>query len=398
MPSHPKCALLLLGLAILSTACEKDPPLSQTKAQIWSGADIPCREAVERSAILNAPQLLRAAEDCASDGEANDSVFLLLAGQVRAMTDMAVLQPQTEVDEMAIGQLYGAIYYNYGGSGSLAMHRDADRFSAIIERLRNWVPSISDGYDPGWNQKLPVDRKRYRLMIDYSLRERVAKLEWYNNLVQEDRYFQAAKERDEILSRNNSRVDAGTDDANRLDELRRITDEINKSNPYEPPPLPRELQQDYTERDPEAQFKQLHIGFDGIDRNDQQLEIYESPSDVLASWLNRTLSPIQLASLLDEIDFHTESLIVLQLPPQGMATGTLYIRDIDYRTNTQGISVSAVISVNDNDCDQPPAVSYPFVVASVPRADFEIQSMSINVTGTGGGCQPPVQAQPTAVE
>ena len=315
------------------------------------------------------------------------------------MTDMAVLQPQTEVDEMAMGQLYGAIYYNYCGSGSLAMHRDANRFSAIIERLRNWVPSISDGYDlRDGTRSCPLIANDTAFMIDYSLRERVARLEWYNNLVQEDRYFEAAKERDEILARNNSRVDAGTDDANRLDELRRITDEINKSNPYEAPPLPWELQQDYTERDPEAQFKQLHVGFDGIDRNDQQLEIYESPSDVLASWLSRTLSPIQLASLLDEIDFHTESLIVLQLPPQGMATGTLYIRDIDYRTNTQGISVSAVISVNDNDCDQPPAVSYPFVVASVPKADFEIQSMSINVTGTGGGCQPPVQAQPTAVE
>ena len=398
MPSRPACASLLLGLALLSTAGENDFPLSQAKARIWSGADIPCRQAVERRAILNAPQLLRAAEDCASAGEANDSVFLLLAGQVRAMTDMGVLQPQTEVDEMAMGQLYSAIYYRYGGSGSLELHRDVDRFSAIVERLRDWVPSVSDGYDPGWNRKSPVDYDRYGLMLDYSLRERVAKLEWYNNLVQEDRFFEAAKERDEILARNNSRVVAGTDDANRLDELRRITDEIDESNPYQAPPLPRELQQDYTERDPEAQFRQLHVGFDGVDRSDQHLEIFESPSDVLASWLSRTLSPIQLASLLDEIDFQTESLIVLQLPPQGVATGTLYIRDIDYRTDTQGISVGAVIGVNDKDCDEPPAVSYPFVVASAPRADFEIQSMSTHVVGTGGGCQPPVHAQPTAAD
>lgn len=398
MPSSFLCASLLLGLVVVAVADEDDPSPVHAQAQLWKGADIPCDEAVEKRDILNGPQFFRAAEDCARNGSTVDSVFLLLAGQVRAMADLSLLQPQTESDEMAMGQLYGAIYYGYGGSGPLEMHRNAESFAAIIEHLRDWDPSLSDGYDPGWDHKQPVDRERYRLMLDYSLRERVAKLEWYNRLVQDDRYFAAAKERDEILARNDSRVVAGTDDANRLDELRRITDAVGESNPYQAPPFPRELQQTYTERDPEAQFTQLHAGFDGVDRDDQHLEIFESASDVRASWLIRTLSPIGFTSLLEEVNFETESLIVFQLPAQRMATGTLYIRDIDYTTRSQGISVSAILGVNDKDCDEPPARSYPFVVASMPRADFEILSMSTHVVGTGGECEPPMHAQPTLLE
>ena len=247
MPSSFGCASLLLGLALVVAACEDDSSLVQADAQFWERADIPCDEAIEKRDILNGPQFFRAAEDCARNGAAMDSVFLLLAGQVRAMSDLSVLRPQTESDEIAMGELYSAIYYGYGGSGSLEMHRDADSFAEIVERLRGWAPSISAGYNPGWDHKSPVDRERYRLMIDYSLRERVAKLEWYNKLVQDDRYFAAAKERDEILARNDSRVVAGTDDAKRLDELRRITDAVGQSNPYRAPPFPKELQPTDTE-------------------------------------------------------------------------------------------------------------------------------------------------------
>ena len=79
-------------------------------------------------------------------------------------------------------------------------------------------------------------------MLDYSLQKRVSKLKWYNTLVQNDQFFEATKELDEILARNDSGVIVGTDDANRVDELRRIMDAIEEANPYRVPPLPEELQ------------------------------------------------------------------------------------------------------------------------------------------------------------
>ena len=71
--------------------------------------------------------MFEGAEACAGVEASDDAVFLLLAGQVRALTDMSLLTPDSDADQAAAAELYGALYYKYGGSGPDELFRDADQ-------------------------------------------------------------------------------------------------------------------------------------------------------------------------------------------------------------------------------------------------------------------------------
>lgn len=380
----PVALLLSIGVcpasaAVEEAAQERSPSVSP------DGTNIACRRAIERSTSLNGGQLFEAAEACAEGGEADDAVFLMLAGQVRALTDMSLLTPDSEGDEAAAGQLYGTLFYKYGGPGPDELFRDADRTTAMLARLRNWRPVFSESYTPGWGYKGPVASERYELMVDHSIRSRLAELRSYGNLLENDRYYAIHRERHELLARNNYQITQGTDDANRIAELQQLLDSISDSIARVPEPLlPQELQPDYAPN-PNAEFEQLHAGFNGIEG--PGLVIFDSRTDALGSWLSRAVSADDLETLLNQVDFAREHLVVLLFVPTVTATGKLYIRDIAYRSGQRNISVSGVMGVNEEGCEELKALSHPFVIASTPRPSFEVESQSSDFATVPDGCR-----------
>ena len=380
--------VLLLGIGAWPVSAAPDEHERPT-SRLWDATDISCRRAIEQSTSLNGPQLFRAAEACARDEQSDDTVFLLLAGQVRALTDMSLLAPRSEPDEDAAAELYGALYYKYGGSGPDELFRNADRATAMFERLRTWQPAFSESYTPGWRYKPPVESDRYHLMVDYSIRSRLAKLETYKNLIEDDRYYAVHRERQEILDRNDNRIVADTDDADRIGELDQIAATIARSIPRVPePPLPKELRPDYGPN-PNAQFEQLHAGFNGIEKG-RGFDVFDSRADALGSWLSGVMSTGDLQDLLEQVDFEQQSVVVMRFSPADSANGKLYIRDIEYRARRQSMSVSGVVGVNEEDCEEPKARSYPFVIAATPKPTFEVRTQSTFVSAVPEGCRPSV--------
>ena len=235
--------VLLLGVNVSSvTFADEETGLEQPISQPGAGTDEPCRRAIEQSALLNGGELFEAAEACARVEEADDAVFLMLVGQVRALTDMSLLEPASVADQTTVGELYGALYYKYGGSGPDELFRNAVRATAMFERLGTWRPDFSEHYSPGWRYRSPSGGDVYQLMADHSMDVRLAKLERYRNLLEDDRYYAVHRERQELLARNNNRIVAGTDDADRIGELDELADAISGSIPLVPvPEPPREL-------------------------------------------------------------------------------------------------------------------------------------------------------------
>ena len=233
--------LFCMGVGVVSFA-DEESGLEQPSPQLGAHADEPCQQAIEQSALLNGGELFEAAEACARLKAADDAVFLMLAGQVRALTDMVLLEPASEAGQSTVGELYGALYYRYGGSGPDELLRDAVRATAMFERLRKWRPDFSERYSPGWLYQGPVDGDVYQLMADYNMDVRLAKLERFRNLLEDDGYYAAHRERDELLARNNNRVVAGTEDGDRIRELGELANAISRSIPFVPEPdPPREL-------------------------------------------------------------------------------------------------------------------------------------------------------------
>ena len=381
----------MLGIGLYPpSAAAADPTTDRSTPVPATDIDPACRLAIQRSTSLNGGQLFESAEACAGAEASDDAVFLLLAGQVRALTDMSLLTPDSDADQAAAAELYGALYYKYGGSGPDELFRDADRATAMFERLRSWRPEFSASYSPGWDYQRPVEIERYQLMVDYSIRNRLAKLESYRNLLQDDRYYAVHREHRELLARNNNRTVAGTDDANRIAELQELLDTISASIARVPePPLPKELQPDYAPN-PDAEFEQLHAGFNGIEGSG--LAVFDSRADALGSWLTDALPAADLQALLDEVDFDRQHLVVLSFPPADAATGKLYLRDIAYRPGRRSISVTGVIGANEEDCTEPKARSHPFVIASTPKPSFQVEAQYTGFSTVPDGCRPTIAA------
>ena len=166
----------------------------------------------------------------------------MLTGQVRALTDMLLLEPVSESELSIVGELYAALYYKYGGSGPDELVRDTVRATAMFERLGTWRPDFSQRYSPGWRFQRPVDGDLYQSMADHNMEVRLAKLERYRNLLQDESYYKVHRERQNLLARNNNRIVAGTDDADRIAELNELAETISGSIPVVPGPRPpREL-------------------------------------------------------------------------------------------------------------------------------------------------------------
>ena len=179
-------ALLGAGVVSVGSAAEESGP-ERSNSRPGGDSDRPCRQAIEQSALLNGEQLFEAADACARAGVVDDAVFLLLAGQARALTDISLLKPVSEAEQGADTKLYGALYYKYGGSGSAELFRDAFRAAAMVERLRTWRPAFPEGYSPGWRYHGPVDSERYQATVNRSIESRLAKLESYRRSLADDR-------------------------------------------------------------------------------------------------------------------------------------------------------------------------------------------------------------------
>lgn len=244
-PAGTLMFVLLFGVGVVSvSSAVEEAGQERLGSQSGSDSDRTCRQAIERSALLNGGQLFDAAEACAREGAADDAVFLLLAGQVRALTDLSLLKPVSEEEQRAVTRLYGALYYKYGGSGPDELFRDPVRASAMFERLGRWRPAFPEDYYPGWTYRGPVESDRYRAKMDHTIESRLAKLSSYRNLLEDDRYYAVHRERQALLARNDNTIGPDTDAADRarVAELDELAAKISRSIAREPEPsLPPEL-------------------------------------------------------------------------------------------------------------------------------------------------------------
>lgn len=189
------CALGLFGWAIDSTqivAAENNETL--------------CDQAIKNAQILNTYGLLRGAGDCRNAGDPDGASFLHLAGQIRALADIAALEPASDEEAAKIGEVYASIYYQAAGNADEEIYRDIERSRVLFERLDNWNPRLESSYDPGWNYRRFTNDARYSQIIACEKAVRIAKLNWYIGLARDDEYFEASKELERLRAGNRTPV------------------------------------------------------------------------------------------------------------------------------------------------------------------------------------------------
>ena len=181
------------------------------------GADnddlIACENSMENANILNSYELWEGASYCSKVKEIFNSTFLLLTGQIRAMTDMSILVASTDEEEIKVSELYGMIYYKTGGSGFDELYRDEVKKNKLFNSLLSWSATVSETYSPGWKYKHNFSNKKYEQMLACQKATRIDKLNWYSSLIQNDEYYNASNELNAFMLKYGNTVTSGTETA-----------------------------------------------------------------------------------------------------------------------------------------------------------------------------------------
>jgi hypothetical protein len=350
----------------------------------------PCSDFVDRSAELNAPQLFDAVAPCVAERRSFDATLLMVEGQVRALTDMGLLQPKKDEDKLTAANLYGRIFYQTGGAGDRELYRDPARTQALFDRIDAWVPVFGVAYDPGWHYRKRPTETEYGDSIKYGKLSRIAQLRWYASLVRNDRYYAAESEFADIQRRNPKGIVAGSSDFARYQELSQTMNAISKS--VERPKLPKPKPFVYTP-DPDADFKQVFIGFNGPDQSGAAL--IQSEEDARASWISSAIAPEEFKKLLAQVAFDTQVLVVFTVGERETATGQVFVTDASYNSLLDAFSVDGVVGVNDEDCSLPRARSYPYAIVIAARPPKLPRNPGFGISNFGDGCKQPKSGAPS---
>lgn len=173
-------------------------------------------DGLDKRTTATADALFDSARNCDS---MVDAVFLMIIGQIRAVTDMTVFPPESELDQNLVADLYTRLYYHMGGAGPDELFRNGDYYHELTGRIRDWRPTDLPSYEPGWAYSSTPSYPAYFQSIERSKSSRLQQLGSYFALISDDEYFDLHVQADEILARNNNTLTTGTADAEKYSEL-----------------------------------------------------------------------------------------------------------------------------------------------------------------------------------
>jgi hypothetical protein len=362
-------------------------------AAVASAAELPtqCSNSLDRAAQLNATQLFDASATCGAEKRAFEATLLMIEGQIRAMTDMELLAPKTDQDQILGAKLYWKIFYVSGGAGDPALYRDPTKMAELLQRIDLWRPIFPADYDPGWQYKRRPTEVAYDDSVKYQKSYRIAQLRWYAALVRNDKYYAAQTELAEIQGRNPKGVVTGSSDGARAHELLGLMSSISAEVPQ--PELPKARPFEFTP-DPEADFKQVLVGFNGPET--PGVTVIRSESAATGSWLSSAVSPDDLRKLLAQAHFDSQILVAFAAGKRESATGQVVVTDVSYNALLDSFTVAGRVGVNEPDCSLGTSKSYPFAVVIAKRPPKIPRGSGYDVANFGDGCKQPKAGVPSA--
>jgi hypothetical protein len=385
-------ALIVAFLATLANGAEAQLP----KSTLWEDELVPCDGALANAERLNGPQLFRSARDCAEHGKEADAVFLQIAGQIRSQTDMVLLRPRTDQDEVAMSQLAIALY-SLGGAGPRQLYSDNVAASQLFQRLEAWHPVLLPAYDPGWKFRESDRHTRYESVAEEIKQARLAQLKDYAALAADPHYAALETKIDEIQTRHPQGLTPDSEDYERFTELLEELNTIAENRAHHQKALAdRQSVIASLPSDLEDGVAQIFTGYNGPDT--AFTWVFTSEQEVADSWLARALTPEELVAVLSQVNFDEKVLVVHSLGRLSSATGTVYFSKVSYNAIYQSWSVAVRVGVRDNTCaEEQSADSYPFAIAVAPKPSGPTTGNSLSRSNFADGCKPPIAAETTSL-
>jgi hypothetical protein len=138
-----------------------------------------CDRVMAANETLNSPALFYGAARCFAADREIDAYSLMHFGQVRSMVDMESTMDADLPPPEPVIRLYGALFYQLGGTAPMTLYADAATRDALLQRLAAWTPQITPTYQPGWSTAKPIDVASY---LQSAADQRDARLAQLSNL------------------------------------------------------------------------------------------------------------------------------------------------------------------------------------------------------------------------
>ena len=181
-----------------------------------------CISQFEKAATSNGPDLIYGGWVCEKAGKYDESSFLLMAGQLRAMTDVLLLPPATKADDQSLMDLYGMLYAGGGVSGIKdEVLREPLPRQRFLKSFENWMPAYGPTYDPGWNARKRPDAAKYQATVAEGKAGLREYFERAIRLVSDDQYYSAHRQYIQLLKQSPDGIKPGTPEAKLFDDLQR---------------------------------------------------------------------------------------------------------------------------------------------------------------------------------
>ncbi|HRK63860.1 MAG TPA: hypothetical protein PLN53_05650 [Terricaulis sp.] len=335
-----------------------------------------CASVVRSAATLNGPSLFVGATSCAQAERAEDTNFLILVGQIRAISDLTILTPSDEANTMRAGQIYAQLYYQFGGLGFDEVYRTAAGVSTLERRVRAVSIVYSAGYDPGWSYRASSKVDIYDAIVVNTREQRLWQMRSMALRLQNDEYYAAHRALTE-LQRANPTFQEGTPAYEELGRLDARMEAAARGIPEIPQPEDTTPYARLNEPDPDLMTRQVASGFNGPASTETYL--FRSEEEVRGSWLGGALPASELAALVERTDFSRQWLVALSVGRRMNASSEIRLSSLDYSSTFSSYSIGVRIGVISESCGVAFAASYPFVVGvvdAVPGAEVRGNSMS----------------------
>ena len=131
----------------------------------------------------------------------------------------------TAKDKEKAANLYGLIFYKFGGPGNYDIYQDRDQFNKIIKQIEQWEPSFDGYYSPGWKFK-KIDKTAYVDAVNKNKNIRFKQMNEYQIRYSDKGYMEVQQEIDEMDRQHSSTYHVGTEAYKKIGELHKKQAEI----------------------------------------------------------------------------------------------------------------------------------------------------------------------------
>ena len=137
------------------------------------------------------------------------------------------------------------------------------------------------------------------------------------------------------------------------------------------------------------QYDEVMVGFDGPAVEKPGVIVIENASMLKEHWISEKLGEKKIASLLEEIDFSSQFILVVQVGIRNTATGNMNIAEIEFNESKENVVVYVRVGVNERECDIPKRQSLPYAIGVINKPEVWPALVNYYIGNFGDGCKQP---------